>query len=79
MLRYCSHMLMYAGYSHITGGYPGGQAQYARVLWGKAFALPSQSLLQKTCTCYPCWQLTSEMLVRLSILFCLMLATVHHH
>ncbi|CAL5229613.1 g12974 [Coccomyxa viridis] len=21
------------GYSHITGGYPGGQAQYARVLW----------------------------------------------
>ena len=23
-----------AGYSHLTGGYPGGQAQYARVPYG---------------------------------------------
>ena len=24
-----------AGYSHITGGFPGGQAQYVRILWGE--------------------------------------------
>ena len=34
------HMCMPAGYSHITGGYPGGQAQYARVLWGEACLHP---------------------------------------
>ena len=40
-LCFCSIMLMPAGYSHITGGYPGGQAQYARVLWGAPSHIPS--------------------------------------
>ena len=31
---------MPVGYSHITGGFPGGQAQYVRVLWGEAFPAP---------------------------------------
>ena len=29
------HHGLLAGYSHITGGFPGGQAQYVRVLWGE--------------------------------------------
>lgn len=29
------HRGLLAGYSHITGGFPGGQAQYVRVLWGE--------------------------------------------
>ena len=45
---FCSHMFACAGYSHITGGYPGGQAQYVRVLWGKSSALPPHSPPQKT-------------------------------
>ena len=32
-----------AGYSHLTGGYPGGQAQYARVPYGMPARVPLAS------------------------------------
>ena len=40
-----------AGYSHLTGGYPGGQAQYARVPFGAlCLAFPRMPHIMQ-CTC----------------------------
>ena len=42
--KHMADVAKHAGYSHLTGGYPGGQAQYARVPIGETLVSPSHHL-----------------------------------